>query len=528
MDVVVRVYPPGDQWRILGADIAPGVTPGGVTLTANESGPDTCSFTLRRTTLVPWRDLLPFSQVEVEVPGAGVVWGGRVWDVSYPDASTVQVACRGWQYALDDNLLSRTWIHSQLSDWVDFRTLSTGVADPTNWVSDAVSGSGAGSYTLTLPNRALSANYAAGMWLDLGESAAKSVSVDYATLANTSANVAFYVQGYTDTSLSGGLTAISYATNAMVAAPYTETGDFSSLRRYIRIALYCTSGYTPGASPSIQITGIRVYRDTAYRSGGAADLSATEVITDLLTNYLTMLSTDTTLVATTTFDIPHLSYVGQYVTPRQVLTAVNAYHDYLLGVDAEKRLFFTQRPTTAVVEVGEWSGAAFSDQGETGEELYNRVLVQGTGVDGRPLTVERTATANLLTAAGITRAKTLGVNASITTASAEAIGDAWLATRNVRPTRGSISVTGGAAVRGIGSNIGLPAAHLLRLCGQRIRLAHRWDPDDGSIGREGSITSVTWNADTDTAQVTLDSPRDRLDVLLGRLAAARGAGLPLQ
>ena len=59
--------------------------------------------------------------------------------------------------------------------------------------------------------------------------------------------------------------------------------------------------------------------------------------------------------------------------------------------------------------------------------------------------------------------------------------------------------------------------------GDRIRLADRWDPDTGGMGRDAEITQVTWTQATDTAQLTTDSPNDRLEVVLTRLAAIQSA-----
>ncbi|HWH13279.1 MAG TPA: hypothetical protein VNT51_00925, partial [Miltoncostaeaceae bacterium] len=300
-------------------------------------------------------------------------------------------------------------------------------------------------------------------------------------------------------------------------------------RRYVSIVAQNDSGstYTPLGDTWFRITAARVFSSTTYESGGTSALTASAVVRDLLSSYLTgTLSADQSQIDTTVFTIPELDYGQAFATPRQVLAAVNAYHDYLAGVDAERRLFFKARPVAPVAEIGQWSGAAFADAGDSGEELYNRVIVEATGPDGQPLREVRTATSPLLAAAGVTRSRTLGVNAATTTAAAQAIGDAWLATRTRRPTRGSVTVVGRGAARDINGGEVAPA-QFLRWCGQMVRLTHRWDPDTGAWGRDGYISAVSYDPQTDTAQVSLDSPRDRLDAFLSRLAAVRGAGLPL-
>lgn len=530
MPATVRVKPPGGVWTTLGVDPPYGVVPQGLALTTNESGPDTCSFTLARDSRLPWGDLVPFTEVEVEAAGAGVVWSGRVWDTAYGDGTSVQVTCRGWQYSLDDVQLSRLWAHQQLAAWRDIREF-----DGANFSEFAGAGAlnpqGGGILTWglaggqTLPTAANGGR--AGWYLDGGETGAIARVVVTWESANNSTSVQTYLLE-SDTDPSSISTFTSIATwNAGASGTFTRT--LGTPRRYVSvIANNNTAGdYTPLGQTWFRVTGVLAVRSTAYESGNASDLTATEALTDLLSNDLTFLSLDTSRIDTTTFDVPHLSYVGERVTARAVIQAVNAYHDYLAGVDHEKRLFFRQRPTTPALEVGEWSGATFSDAGDSGEELYNQVEVVGTGPDGQPLVVTRTATSTILDAASATRTRTLSVQAALTQAGGEAIGDAWLATRSARPTRGQVTVPGAQAVRSATSGAPVTPAALLLYVGERIRLSHRWDPDTGGWGRDAAITSVTWAADTDTAQVTLDSPRDRIDVVLSRLAAVRGAGQPL-
>jgi hypothetical protein len=533
---VLRVKPPGGVWEAVGADTAPGRAVDGVSCTANEWGPDTLQFSVARDGGVPWRDLLPFGEVELEAPGCGVVWGGRVWDTSYPDQMTVNVGCRGWQYALDDNLMRRVWVHNRLSDWRDIRSFPSAgnIADFAG--SGALVGQvGEGVMTwglaggVTLPVATNGAR--TGWFFDGGETGAiKRVVVTWESANNTSSIDTSLWFSDSDPSLyAGGDSGYTGVATWNGGASGTLAYTLATARRYVALVANNNgaSAYTPLGATWFRVTGAQLFRATAYESGNASVLKASDVVKDVRAGFLPLLSTDESRISTSSFSIPHLTTEGGYQTPRQVLQAVNAYHDWLVGVDAERRLFLMARPTTVAAVIGEWSGAAFTDAGDSGEELYNRVIVQGTGTDGQPLTAERTATSPVLSAASVTRSRVLSVNASLTTASAEAIGDAWLATRNARPTRGSITITGPTAAR-TAEGAPIPPAQFLRLVGQRVMLAHRWDPDTGGLGREGVITSVTWTPASDTAQITLDSPRDRLDVLLGRLAAVRGAGQPLQ
>lgn len=531
-EVTVRLKPPGiGVWGTIGVDYGPGIWPQGVQMTANQAGPDTCSFVVRRDARLPWTELLPYATVEVEVEGSGVVWGGRVWDVQYPNAEELSVSCRGYQYALEDNVMLRTWVLNGTQWYVDARTFpgySTGIYPP---AGEYVVQTGT-SINMALPSTALTLGQTVTAVLDLGVADAKEVSIDWVNLGNTSANLDLYVLGADDPLISTGVvTGFGTATN-LLGATGTVDATFASSKRYVAIQLYVSAGYTPGATPTIQITGSRVFRDATYVASSVSDLHADAVIKDVRAALLSsVLSTDESQIAATTFDIPHMSTVelgaNGYATPRQIFNAVNAFHDYLLGVDANARIFFQPRPTQPETEIGEWGGADFSDAGDSGEELYNRVLVQYTDGSGGQATLDASSTSPLLGLGGLTRAKILTVNSPIDSTAATEIATKWLEARVRRPTRGSVVVRGSGGARYCKGGAPVNPADYLTQAGQMLRLTHRWDPDTGGWGRDAYITSVTYTPDGDTATLTLDSPRDRLDVVLGRYAAVRGAGLPL-
>lgn len=528
MQATVLIKPPGlGQWGVIGRDYGPGIMPQGLTCTANEWGPDTCSFTLRRDATLPWSDVLPYAEVEVEQPGSGVVWGGRVWDTQFPSSDELSVVCRGWQYALDDNVMRRAWVEQGTSGWTDPRSttpigLNLGVFDPR---SDMAVNNSGGVISITMPARAHAAFATVGVMLDFGDADARSVSVDYVDLTNPTANAIFLIQGNDDAAFTlGADIAYNTATNAMTAPAATVTADFTASKRYVLLALQNPGGAVIGNPVTIRITDVRVFRDTTYRTGAASNLVASTVIKDVRAAILgTVLNTDESLIATTTTAIPHMSTWNMgsngYATPRQIMTACNAFHDWILRVDADKRIRFQARPTGPDVEVGEWSGVDFSDQGDTGEDLYNRVLVQYTDPTGGAAVEEVTATSPLLGLGGITRTKILAVSAPMTSTAANELGTVWLDARTRRPTRGSVTVRGDSGARYIVSSARVHPADFLALTGQMIRLAHRWNPDDGGWGRDGYITNVSWSAESNTASVALDSPRDRIDTFLNRYGA---------
>jgi hypothetical protein len=77
-------------------------------------------------------------------------------------------------------------------------------------------------------------------------------------------------------------------------------------------------------------------------------------------------------------------------TPRQVMEAINVLHNWNLKVGQGRRLQFRPQPTVPLFKVGAWSGADFKDASKnSGEDIYNRSIVKGTGADGRPVEVSR-------------------------------------------------------------------------------------------------------------------------------------------
>jgi hypothetical protein len=83
-EATVVLKSPDGAWTTIGTETGRGIVPEGITVTVNESGPDVCSFSLRREASVPYPDLLAFSQADIYV-GSTLVWGGRVWEAPLSD-----------------------------------------------------------------------------------------------------------------------------------------------------------------------------------------------------------------------------------------------------------------------------------------------------------------------------------------------------------------------------------------------------------------------------------------------------------
>lgn len=525
-DAVVRVRPPGESWMVIGRDVAPGVTPEDLVLAANTSGPDQATFTVKRDSTLPWRDLLPYGEIDVEVEGCGLVWGGRIQSAA-PTESGWHVTCRGWQYHLDDDVTKRLYAHSRLSDWQDVRSWPT--ADNT-W-GNTMNPTTGPRMTFTAPGGQAQPNATAGgrsgLYLDGGYTGAIArVVIPWTASANSADFAAYLLESDTDPASTATYTMI---TN-LAATSGTFTRTLAAPRRYVTVLVNndTVSPITPsGIVVSWTSPGVMAFRAAGYESGGQSVLRASDVVRDAA-GMCPLLSTDLSLVQTTGLidagarGIPHLTTENAYETPRQIMQRANAYHDWLLGVGADRRVYFRPRVATARAVLGGWSGTTFQDAGDQGDELYNRVIVDTTDQAGRPMQVVRTAVSPMLNLAGATRTKVLTAQAPLTVAAAQALADAWLARRTVRPARGSVTLPGAGALRTT-DGADVTPAETLRWPGDRIRLADRWDPDTGGMGRDAEITQVTWTQATDTAQLTTDSPNDRLEVVLTRLAAIQSA-----
>lgn len=531
---VVRVKRAGGDWTTLGTEEARGVTPEGLTLSADTQGPSSCSFTLRRDPVFPWGDLAAGNQVQVEVAGV-VVWGGRVAKTPGSGRGAGQqiaVSCEGWRAHLDDDQGSLFWVSSDLSRFQDTRTLP-GVNLGAMTAAGKVQND-RGVITL---------GWDAGSWVTLGVGAAVTFDAgpgrqwlgSYFDVMFTSpdANVQVYVIGNDSTwwNNPGRVDVVSgVGTNNWPANTGVAIGGNlgANPRRYCTFMLYYVGPAgqwaTGGPDKIARISGVRMIRalrDINFSSPYPSNLLASNVVQDAISTGLTpLLSSDTSLITTTSFVVPEYAPDG-YRTPRELIEGINAFHDYLYGVTADRRAFFKPRPTVPAFEVGSYSGGAFDDS-SLGDlsAIYNRVIVQYTEPAGTPQSEVRTNANTLLTAQGFTRSMRLPVSATLTQAGAQQIGDVWLARHANAPMSGSITVAPGD-VRDMSGQVVHPSVLLTRT-GERLRISDRVDPVTGAVGRVGTIVNVTYDPAAETAAVQLDNDTASFETFLNRLAAIQG------
>jgi hypothetical protein len=392
-ETTIRIQTLGARWETLGVDRLAGIVAEGIEASANEWGPDTLSFSLKAEADARRPDIAPYTPLELEV-GGQLCWSGFVWQRP-SDANGYTVGCRGWQYALDDPLFDRRYVHTRLSDFVDIRSLlSADLFAATSAGSINVDG---GVISLGWPIGAVLANGThVGVTFDAG---ADSSFIRAILTAETSFNGSFYLYliGHDEPYWGPGVGRLDYiASQAINAAPWTAASQsqtfaasIASGKRYTTVFLYSNASATLAADVWLKIRSLQLFRTASYESGNASVLKADAVIKDALT-FAPALNQDTTLIAPGTFNIPSYE-TGGFLSPRQVMEAANAYENYRLKIGGPdlKTLVFDPKPVAPIIEVGEWSGAQFADATVSGEPIYNLAVIDATGPDSGRIRVFR-------------------------------------------------------------------------------------------------------------------------------------------
>lgn len=519
--VTIRAQALNGEWETIGVDRARGVRPENVTLQADLAGPSKASFDLRRDPRATWPDLTAFTPIEVEVDSL-LVWGGRIAETPARDASerVMNVQCDGWQYHLDDDTYERCYVHTKVSDWQDTRSRLG--ADLARWGAKAQVSQGNGVITLGwAKDTVLAVNDRVAVSLDLGPvSTAARCSIDVET-ANDPDVYLFLSFHDTDEPLDGAHD-ISTA-DSLNGASFTKISTPATPRRHVTILLEVQNAHTASIDAVAKIKAAHVFGDTAYAAGGTSGLTAGVVIRDALDRATTLLNRATGRVGDTSFVIPEFALDGDH-TPREVATAVNALHDWLIQVAPDASPVFRPKPTVPIAEIGAWPGSSFEDaSANSGDEIYTRAIVTGQDAAGNRVRVPRTQTGTLVDRRGFQRSKVLPVRSSLTTAVAEQMGDIWLTAHRTTPLKGTARVTRGGA-RSVLDGTPVHPAALLTKTGEMIRLSHVIDPDTASIGRDARIAGVTYRPAASEAEVTLDNSRSSVEALFERLAVVTGAG----
>jgi hypothetical protein len=391
-DVSIRVKALDGTWETLGSDRHRGMIAESLELASDQWGPSTCTFSIKS---LPWHervDLWPFTAVEVEIDGI-LCWAGFVWERP-SERNEYRVSCRGWQYHLDDDLYSRAYVHTRLSDWKDSRSELSQSLNPSGGFCAAgqVSSDDAGGIILSTPPGTFQQFTKIGVQLDLGPATrpgnyAKRVVIEWEHSAGDS-SVHFYMRSGTTPIVPGSGNLVSIAITGTTTG--TSAATISPIpHRYLFAFLEYDTTHANGGDIWFKIKSVKVFRETAYESGNVSVLEADEVIRDALT-IAPLLNQDTRLIQESSFNIPEYVTAG-YKTPRQVIEEVNLYENYQARVTGGdlRTLEYRPKPVSPRFEVGEWSGGEFTDRSVSGEEIFSQAIVEATGPEGSTIVAER-------------------------------------------------------------------------------------------------------------------------------------------
>ncbi len=379
-----------ERWEVVGADRERGVTIDGVQASADHNGPRDLSFALMRDSDVAWPDLSAYTPLEYWSDGLKV-WSGRIRDTPADEqlaGDAITINAVGWQYHLDDDKLSRLYVHTRQSDWRDQRSFLT--ANLANFVVSGDMPNDRGMVSIGWPNGAILPSSAfVGITLDTGEGHTATRLMASYTHSNNAAAITCYGRATPVESVSAALASSDAWTFALSSGESNiSNAAFATPYRYVHIFLFLNTGATLAAGDVwVKFTDLRVWTNEAYHSTNNSTLRASTVVSDVHDRALPHLLADKSRIVTSNFVIPDFGTHG-HQSPREIIEAVNAFEDYRIGVDEARRLVFEPRPTVAEVETfGQFDEASFN----SGDDIFNRVVVEGTGPDGEPLVATRSS-----------------------------------------------------------------------------------------------------------------------------------------
>ena len=390
----IRLQTLGGTWETCGVDRCPPVVPESLELGADGWGSKSATFDLRRDPSQAWPDLSAFTPVKIDVDGV-LVWSGRLAETPSRDGTdrVMSCVCEGWQAHLDDDLVDRMWVHDDLTAWKDFASLPTtplgSGADNASTAYRVIAGDG--KLTLSVPNGAPMPQYTGvGAVLDLGPGRLAKRIVATWTATWVTANMRLYARGVPDGRFFGATDYADAFVPTLTTGPTTSTGNLGNGYRYVvLVAFYSGAAGTAGQDVNVSLSSIKVFGETAYESGNASVLRASTVVGDVIDRAAPMLVTDRSAIQATSFNIPELAPADPQ-TPREVISTVNGWHNWQPKIDVNRRPVFRPQPDRPRFTVGDWSAVELQDSSQnSGQDIYNRVVVTGSDPAGQPVKVVR-------------------------------------------------------------------------------------------------------------------------------------------
>ena len=181
----------------------------------------------------------------------------------------------------------------------------------------------------------------------------------------------------------------------MTSQTYAETPqalENSYGYKFSSITTYGSTDYmTQSPTTAIADGGLLGETDVTFNhiiNAKTGVLTTSTVVSDIITKGTSLtpnIPTPTSLV------LPEITTDG-YKTPRDMIEQLNSYHGWITRVDEQGNFTFKATPTTPLFEMGSWSGYEFNDQAaSSGQDIYNRVIVEAQDAYGSPLRVAITS-----------------------------------------------------------------------------------------------------------------------------------------
>lgn len=334
----------------------------------------------------PHLELEHFTPVLIE-SGAEHVWSGRIISTptQYGEDSVVNVEAQGWGQHTKDDAADRTWIVSDLSRWVDARSIDAQVLSATAFAASGTVDAGRGVIRIALPpNGTYTLGQTNGAVLDLGPNGTAAAIAVMWDGGGGGYNVCVC------TSSDGKVDATTEQVLATIATGGTSTVTFSTPKRYVLFYTKRTAATVTASTAEAwaRLSFAAVATSSSYLSGNASALKASTIIGDTLTELCPLVSSDRSLISATSFNVPQFPASSGWRYANEYIDNANAFHgwQFLLSPDPTPVATFRAVPTLPAFVVGIADDYHFENPSQSdGRSVFSRVVSEYTAADGQQL-----------------------------------------------------------------------------------------------------------------------------------------------
>lgn len=378
MTLSIELQPLDGKWVTLGSQTqgGAGFLPGSIEYSGdlNEYGCLDASFKLKMNPRWP-RDIIERFTPVVIKDGSDDVWSGRIIAApsTYAEDAEITVQCQGWGQHTKDDCTDREWVISDMSRWVDSRTMPDIDLARHKPFNGTIENTG-NVITMTIPNATIvPSDCHFFVCLDMGpNNLAKVVYADLECSAND-ASAGFYTAN--DSNASGTFDESTNEGACNFSSAFISR-TFTTARRYVFLGYYRSSSGTYGADFYLRLKNIRVYTDSADQSTGASILPASTIIGETLTSICPLISSDQSKIATTATYFPNFPGSPGYKYANELIDQANSIHGYRfrLSPNPVPVAEFAPLPTDYSFVVGAGEYTLLDPSSEDGRGVYSRVI----------------------------------------------------------------------------------------------------------------------------------------------------------